>query len=404
MRVAFASALVLLLVAAGCNQAAPAAPTAAPAAPKAPAAPAAAAKTVKFTAIDALTGQSALYGTRQANGTKLYAKQINDAGGFKDSAGNSYKIEIDVQDMANSKEQAIALLQKAVGDPTVLGVIGPTNSVGYAPMVPVAGQVKLSIMGTGSGASIPQWNPYAHRINVVPTLATPIMMKLLNDKFKIGKLAILVDITQDGQKTDGETARDLASKVGYQVVAYESMRGGDPDVRAQLTKIKAANPDWIYYAVATAADGATVLNQAYELGLGDKQKMTGFSQWDNNPAVWDNSQGKPKGGYSWTAAIDISSDDPNVKKFLSEYKAGFNEDASIYSLYGHDALGTYVDAVKRAGTNTDREKFVAALNQTKDLGGLLATRPTFIATNGENQTPLIKVTRSVDKMKSEDVK
>ena len=40
-------------------------------------------------------------------------------------------------------------------------VVGPSNSVGYVPLVPVAGQLKIPSIGTGSGAPVKEWNPYA---------------------------------------------------------------------------------------------------------------------------------------------------------------------------------------------------------------------------------------------------
>lgn len=382
----------------------PAAPAPAaqkPAAP-APAKPAAEAKEVHFYSVDAMTGQSATFGTRTRNGVLLRAKKINAAGGFKDDAGNTYKIKITAEDMANSREQAIALFRKGAADPTVLGVIGPTPSTGYVPIVPAAGQLKLPVMSTGAGAAIKDWNPYAYRLNLVPAGATPPMMEFLKKKFDIKRLAIIYDITQDGNRTDAEIMRDLGPKLGYQVVAFEAFRGGDTDVRPQLTKIKAANPDWIAFN-EPAEDMARVVNQAFELGLGDKNKVTGFDQFANNPVIWDLTNGKVLGGYSWTSAVDVMSQDPEMRAYVEEYKREYKDDPTIFSLYGHDALGVYVDAVRRAGTNSDREKFTAAVRKTSGLKGL-ATNATFGEGDGENRTPLIKVTKTTGKQKSEEVK
>ena len=46
-------------------------------------------KVVKLAGINALTDQSAAYGTRSHHGAQLAAKLLNDAGGFKDSCGNT---------------------------------------------------------------------------------------------------------------------------------------------------------------------------------------------------------------------------------------------------------------------------------------------------------------------------
>lgn len=396
------SAVLLAAACGGTAQPQPAA-SAAPATSTGAAAPTAsrAPGVLHVYSINALTGASGPFGKRTNDAVVLRAKQITDAGGFTDSCGNKYTVKVTSEDMANSREQAVALQRKAAADPTVIGVIGPTSSVGYVAMVPVAGQLSIPIVGTGAGAAITEWNPFSYRINVVPAFATPIMIESLKKKFDIKKLAILYDIAQDALKTDAEIQRDLASKLGYQVVAFEAFRTGDPDVRAQLTKIKAAGPDWIAYN-ASGEEMARAINQAYELGLGDINKMSGFSQWDN-PNVWDLTQGKAKGGYSWATAVDVSSADKKIVDYIAEYKKALNDDPTIYSLYGRDAMDLFVDAAKRSCTATDRTKFNTELRKTNGFTGI-ATKITFTNGHGENTTPLVKITRTVDRTRSEEVK
>ena len=88
------------------------------------------AREVHFFEVNALTGQSASYGTRTVHGVELGAKHINASGGFTDSCGNTYTVKVTPHDMANSREQAIAGLRKAADDPTVLASLGSTPSTG----------------------------------------------------------------------------------------------------------------------------------------------------------------------------------------------------------------------------------------------------------------------------------
>lgn len=363
---------------------------------------AAAARQLHFYVVDSLTGPAAPFGTRTAGGTTLAAKVINDGGGFTDSCGNRYdSIRITTQDIANAPEQAITLLRQAAADRTVLGVIGPTSSVGYVPVVPVAGELGIPLMGIGSGAVIKVWNPYAYQINVVPAVGTPLMMQALINKLQFKRIAIIYDIQQDGNRTDAELIRDLAPKMGYQVVAFTSFRTGDPDLRAQLTTIKAANPDLIAMNMP-GEDLARGLNQAAELGLGETPKLTGFSQFDN-PVVWDLSSGKAKGGYSWAPGVSVSSPDPAIRTYVALYKAQIKDDATKESLYANDALGVFVDAVKRSCTATDRKKFNDELRKTNHFQGL-ANLVTFGPDDGLNKTSVIRVIQTVDRGLSVEVK
>src|SRR5262245_28129664 len=47
-------------------------------------------RVVHFFQVNALTGQAGSYGTRSIHGVELAAKHLNDAGGFRDTCGNTY--------------------------------------------------------------------------------------------------------------------------------------------------------------------------------------------------------------------------------------------------------------------------------------------------------------------------
>ena len=82
------------------------------------------------------------------------------------------------------------------------------------------------------------------------------------------------------------------------------------------------------------------------------------------------------------------------EKVVADYKS-FPEEPTIYSVYGYQALQAAVDAVKRACTATDREKFRDALADTKleALGGSVAFYNPRSEPNGENQGGSVIISR-----------
>lgn len=342
---------------------------------------------VKFAAINLLTGPVAGPGQHSDHGSHLYAKQINDAGGLKDSCGNTWKVKITSKDFGNSKEQAIALFREAAGDKSVLGVLGPAPSVGFVAIQPVSEQMKISVISGGPAATIDKWSPYAYRINITPPQGTPVLMQELHDKLNIKRVAVLYDQANDGNASDAKLLKTLAPKIGYKLVASEAFRTGDTDQRAQLTKIAGTKPDLIVLD-SIGEDLARSINQAAEAGLGDVPKSTMGDQF-SDINTWKLTDGKVKGGYSYTAAGAVSSA-ADIGTFADQYKTEFKEDSNIFSLYGHDELAVYLDAVKRSCTNSDREKFNKALRATKDVKGL-ATTVSFGGKTGENLTPSVAV-------------
>jgi len=350
-------------------------------------------RVVHFFQDNALTGQAGSYGTRSIHGAELAAKHINDAGGFTDTCGNKYSIKLSVWDMANSREQAIAGLRKAADDPTVLAVLGSTPSTGFAAMEPVAGQVKMPIIATGSAVPIKKWNPYAFRVTIATPVAAPYFLKAFEQMFHPKRVAIIYDITQDALRAEAELIRDLAGKIGYEIVAFEAFRVNDTDFRAQLTTISGTTPEWLgVYAANT--EGSKIINQMDELGLLGKVNMfSGYGVFQD-PTYWDLSNGKTKGAINWAVAFNLRSFDPLMQKVVADYKS-FPEEPTIYSVYGYQALQVAVDAVKRACTATDREKFRDALAETKleALAGSVVFHSPRSEPNGENQGGSVIISR-----------
>ena len=359
-------------------------------------------KVVHFSSINGQTGQSAAYGSKVIEGVNLAAKTINDAGGFSDKCGAHYKLKITTGDMANSREQAVSLLRQAAGDSTVLAVIGPSPSTGYVPMVPVSGQLKVPVIATGSAAPIKEWNPWAFRINTVSKVAVPTLMRALKAKFDLKRIAIVYDVTQDGQRGEAEFIRNSAKDVGYEVVAFEAFRAGDNDFRPQLSKIKAAKPEWLGIYGATP-ELAKVVNQMAELGL-KAEILTGFGTF-NDPVAWDLTEGRVKGGYSWSAYFALEDPmRPEVGKMVQAYKKEYGHDPTLYSFYGWDAVQVYVETVKRSCTATDRDKFRQALN-TIDNFPVLSGKATFKnPPEGENLTAAVIVNRTTGRGAFEPLK
>ena len=349
-------------------------------------------KVVHFSSINGQTGQSAAYGSKVIEGVNLAAKTINDAGGFTDRCGGKYKVKVTTGDMANSREQAVSLLRQAAADASVLAVIAPSPSTGYVPMVPVAGQLKIPIMSTGSAAPIKEWNAWSFRLNTTSKAAAPGMMKALKAKLDLKHVALIYDVTQDGQRGEAELIRNSAKEIGYDVVAFEAFRAGDNDFRPQLSKIKATKADWIGIYGATP-ELAKVVNQMAELAI-KANIVTGFGTF-NDPVVWDLTEGKVKGGYSWSAYFALEDPArPDIAKMVQIYKKEYGHDPTLYSFYGWDALNVYVETVKRACTATDREKFRQVLN-TIDNVPTLSGKATFKnPPDGENLSAAVIVNQT----------
>ncbi len=321
-------------------------------------------QSIRVGQVEALTGPSAPYGQRAHNGAALAAENINRTGLVV--GGTTYKLEIVSGDMGNDARQALTLLRQHVSDESIICELGASNSVGYVPLVLVAGQLKIPSIGTGSGAPIREWNIFSYRVNPVSTVAVPAVLAKVVQREKIKKLAVIYDQTQDAQKGDAEVCKAEASKLGYEVVAFEAFRAGDQDFSPQIATIRASRPDAVYVAGATG-DGVKVASQVREAGI-TKPMMTGFGSFQD-PVYWDGTKGQVKGDYTWLAQ-DLQAPTPALKSFLERYKAQFSQDATSFSSYGADAVTCVAEALKKVGgvSRAKLQEALASLEITTPIG------------------------------------
>ena len=344
-----------------------------------------AAGVLKISKIEPLTGPSAPYGIRCRDGALLAAADINAKGGL-DVKGEKYTIEITTGDMVNDAHQAITLFRQYAADPSFTANLGPGNSVGFVPLTPLAGQVRMPLVAGGSGALIKQWNTWAYRISPVAITAVPVLLKTVVAKEKVKRLAVIYDQTQDGQAADAEVCKREAGALGYEVVSYQAFRSGDQDFSAQIAHMRNAKPEAIYVA-STTGDGVKVVTQIRESRL-DMPLLTGYGSFQD-AVYWDGTNGQVKGGYTWLSQ-DLNAPGGALKDFLDRYNKRFPQEATSFSIYGYDAVVTFADAVTKAGS-LDREVIRAALGQL-DVMTALGTHVTFKnPPAGENLTPTVVI-------------
>jgi branched-chain amino acid transport system substrate-binding protein len=356
---------------------------------------------------NSFTGPSAPYGLRGAHGAAVAAKQINDAGGFTDDAGNRYTIKMTEFDTGDSKDQGMAGLRRAADDPSVLAVVGPSPSTVFLGLVSAVGQLKMPIVSFSLAPVKPElWNPYAFRAGPTHIGAVPKMIAVATKKYKLDRIALITDITNDSQQAEAVLWRraDLQKQYGYKIVADESFRANDMDYGPQLTKIQQANPQAVDI-LATLQEAVKIVNQMDEMGLARKFQVIGSTL--NDTKAWDLTEGKIAGALGWQGAGSLGGTDPEVQRFIADYAKLYpGESPTSFSTVGYQSMMAIVDAVKRANTATDREKFRDALAKTsiKSLGGQVTWDSPRDKPMGDNLNPTVEVFRVTGRGVIEDIK
>jgi branched-chain amino acid transport system substrate-binding protein len=338
--------------------------------------------TIRLGEIEALTGPSSPYGMRGRDGAKLALAQVNQTGLVL--GGTTYQLAITLGDMANDARQSITLLREYAASLDILCCIGPTNSVGFVPIVPVAEQLHIPLVGDGSGVPIKAWNPWGYRVNPINSTGTPVLLRTVAAGGKIKRLAVIYDQTQDGQRSDAEVCKAMAGPIGYDLVAFEAFRTGDQDFSPQIATIRSARADAIFVAAAIG-DGIKVIPQLREAGL-EQPLMTGSGSFQD-PVYWQATKGGIKGGYTWIS-LDLQAPSPSLKAFLDAYRKAYGQEPASTNAYGADAVSAVVAALRVAG-KPDRGAVREAL-ATLDVVTPIGTHVRFQnPPGGENLDPTV---------------
>lgn len=349
--------------------------------------PARAQSTIKVMQMQSLTGPSAAYGIRARDGALMAVNEVNAAGGVRDRKGNVYRLEMVAGDIANDPKQAITLLRQSALDPAFVCAMGPTNSVGFVPLVPVAGQMKIPLIGNGSGAPIKKWNEWAYRVNPVAQVALPVTLQTVTKREGIKRLAVIYDQTQDAQAGDALICKEQAAGLGYELVAFQAFRNGDQDFSAQIAIIKNATPDAVFVAASTG-DGIKVVTQLRGAGLA-QPLLTGNGSFDDS-VYWDGTSGGILGSYTYVSQ-DFGAAPEAVTNWLKRYNEAFSLKATAYSLFAAGGVWTLAECIKRGGIRREEIREVLASLSFEDPLGAKVTFKN--PPHGDNLTPTVTVVK-----------
>ena len=190
------------------------------------------------------------------------------------------------------------------------------------------------------------------------------MAKFASNTLKLKKVAILRDIRNDYSVGLAEVFTENFTKIGGTIVANESYSEGDTDFSAQLTSIKAHNPEGIYMPGYYTEVGL-VARQARKLGI--TVPFMGGDGWDS-PRLWEIG-GEALNDCYFSNHYSVDDPNPAIQKFVTEYRRRYSETPDGLAALGYDAARILYQSIQQAGS-TDGGKLRDAIASIKDFAGV----------------------------------
>ena len=315
---------------------------------------------VQIGAIEILTGPNSRYGLAIQKGFDLAIAEVNRKGIL-----GGRPIAITYEDSAGNKDQALNAARKLIGRDKVPLILGPTLSNEMFAAGPIANERKIPIVGTSTtAAGITAMGPYVFRTSLPEGDVIPVTIKKAQAKFGIKKVAVMYGNDDAFTKSGYDVFKDALAKAGIETLATETFGGKDTDFSAQLTKIKALNPDAIVVSALVEAAAGIEL-QARQLGIDPKVFFIGGNGF-NSPKLGDIA-GKAADGTLVGSPWFLGKKDPVNAAFVSAFKAKYGEDPDQFAAQAYDTLGIVAKAIETAG-GADPEKIRDALAKTTFSG------------------------------------
>jgi len=240
--------------------------------------PALAANTIKIGFNIPMTGDIPKVGEMSKQAAEMLKEDINGAGGL-DVGGKKYMLEFVYEDNEAKAESAVTTALKLIEKDEVLAMIGPNSSKQAVPAGQVANDnetVMITPWSTNPATTLDR--PWVFRAAFLDPFQGPVAVNFAVEKFQAKNAAVLYDLSNDYSKGLAEIFKaEFEKKMGVgTILAFESHGTKDQDFSAQLTKIIATKPDFIFVP-DNYNQVALIVPQARKLGY--KGQFMGSDSW-----------------------------------------------------------------------------------------------------------------------------
>ena len=323
--------------------------------------------TIKVGGLLEMTGGSASFGISSKNGIDLALKKINEKGVL-----GGKKLSLVVADTKSEASEATNGMQKLISQDKVVAVIGPNQSSAVIASGAISNGAKvtdITPMGTNPDVTVDpaskKVKPYSFRTCFIDPFQGTVMAAFASNDLKVKRAAIYIDNTSDYAKGLAQFFKENFVKNGGEVVIEEAYLQKDTDFKSTLTKIKAANPDFIYIPGYYQEVGL-IVKQAREMGI--NVPMAGGDGWDS--AKLPEIAGKAALENTFFSSLYSPDDDSALnKEFVAEYKKAYNTNPDVFAALAYDSALLVAEAIEKAGS-ADPAKIGEAMAKISGFKGV----------------------------------
>ena len=343
---------------------------------------------IRIGTIQDLSGPLAGFGKQSRNGMQLAVDELNEQGSVQ-----GRKLKLFVEDSGYDPKKAVLAAQKLVNQEKIFIMAGHIGTAQNMAAMPV--QFEKNIVNFFPiTAAREMYEPlnrlkYSFAATYYDQIRTA-LPKMIKDK---GAKKVCTIYQDDEFGLEVQRGAEAGLKAaGLELTEKTSFKRGATDFSSQVAKMKAANCDLVVLG--------TIIRET--IGTVGEARKTGF-----NPTFLGSSAaytdlihklgGKPMDGIYATMTVQNPYTDEQsqpLRFWANKYKTKFNEDPTVFSVYGYSIIQDFIQAANKAGPNLTTDSFIKAMDSSTfepDMFG--SPKMTFSATKrlGNDQSRLSQI-------------
>lgn len=331
-----------------------------------------------------LTGKEAAFGQSSHDGTALAVDDLNAAGGVLGK-----QIQLITEDDQSQAGQPSTDARKLISDDGVVAVLGEVASSRSLEAAPICQQNQIPMISPSStNPKVTEVGDYIFRVCFIDPFQGTVMANFAKNTLHMKTAAVLTDVTSDYSEGLAKFFKDSFTANGGKIVADQNYSGGDKDFNAQLTAIKAVNPDGIFVPGYYTEVGLIAI-QARQLGI--NVPLFGGDGWESSTLV--SIGGKALEGTYFSTHFTPQDTNAVVQNFVKKYEAKYNATPDAMAALGYDSMMILADAMKKSGT-TAGPKVRDALAAEKDFPGITGQITIDAQRNASKPAVILEVTNA----------
>jgi branched-chain amino acid transport system substrate-binding protein len=320
--------------------------------------------------IQDLSGPIAGFGKQIRSGMQLAVDEINEQGGI-----NGRKLKLLVEDSAYDPKKAVLAAQKLVNQDKIFMMVGHLGTAQNMAAMPV--QFEKNVVNFFPVTAAREMYEPIHRLKYAFAVSYFDQMRYAVPKLVKEKSAKKVCTMYQDDDFGLEVLKGAEAglkSIGMELAEKTSFKRGATDFSSQVSKMQAGGCDFIVLG--------TLIRETIG-GIGTARKL-GY-----NPVFLGSSGaytdlihklgGKAMDGLYATMTFQNPYTDeqsPAIRFWANKYKTKFNEDPTVFSIYGYQAIATFAVATTRAGANLTTDSFIRTMDTTKIPADIFGGPPT----------------------------